>query len=109
MGHDIRHAWRSWRRQPAVAALAVSTLAVGIGLNTAVFSSVESVLLRPLTFHDADRLVALVQTSRGALRDGVGAWTAREIAARSHTLRSVAAYGDAQTTLVADGQAEILR
>ena len=92
-----------------MAALAVSTLAAGIGLNTAIFSSVESVLLRPLAFDDADRLVTLVQTSHGAMRDGVGAWTAREIAARSHTLRSVAAYGDAQTTLVADGQADILR
>jgi putative ABC transport system permease protein len=92
-----------------VAALAVCTLAIGIGLNTAIFSSVESVLLRPLAFRDPDRLVTLVQTPGGATRGGVGAWTAREIASRSRTLQSVSAYDDAQATLVEDGQAEIVR
>ncbi len=109
IGHDLRQAWRSWRRQPGVATLAVSTLAIGIGLNTAIFSSVESVLLRPLAFRDPERLVTLVQTSGGAVRGGVGAWTAREIASRSRMLQSVSAYDDAQATLVEDGQAEIVR
>ena len=92
-----------------MAALAVCTLAIGIGLNTAIFSSVESVLLRPLAFRDSERLVTLAQTSRGTVREGVGAWTAREIALRSRTLRSVAAYDDAQATLVENGQADIVR
>jgi predicted permease len=109
IGHDVRHAWRSWRRQPGAAALAVCTLAIGIGLNTAIFSSVESVLLRPLAFHDPERLVTLVQTPGGAVRGGIGAWTALEIASRSRTLQSIAAYDDAQATLVEDGQAEIVR
>jgi predicted permease len=92
-----------------VVALAVGTLAIAIGLTTAIFSSVESVLLRPLAFRDSERLVTMEQTSRGAVRDGVGAWTAREIASRTRTLAPVAAYEDAQATLVEDGLAEIVR
>jgi putative ABC transport system permease protein len=109
IGHDVRYAWRSWRRQPGTAALAIGTLAIGIGLNTAIFSSVESVLLRPLAFRDPERLVTLVQTPGGAVHGGIGAWTARQLASRSRTLQSVSAYDDAQATLMADGQAEILR
>ena len=107
--HDVRQAWRSWRRQPGVAALAIGTLAIGIGLNTAIFSAVESVLLRPLAFRDPDRLVTLVQTPDGTVRGGVGAWTAREIASRDRMLQSVSAYDDAQATMVENGQAEIVR
>ena len=53
--HDVRQALRLFRREPAFAAAAVLTLALGIGANTALFAVVEAVLLRPLPFEQADR------------------------------------------------------
>ena len=56
---DIRHAVRMARRQPAFSLLVILTLGVGIGANAAVFSVVNSVLLKPLPFPASDRLVAV--------------------------------------------------
>jgi predicted permease len=54
---DARYAWRSLRRDPGFALIAVVILALGIGANTAVFSVINPLLLRPMPFPDADRLV----------------------------------------------------
>jgi putative ABC transport system permease protein len=56
---DARHALRGLRRSPVLGAAAVITLALGLGANTAIFSAVNAVILRPLPFPDADRLVSL--------------------------------------------------
>jgi putative ABC transport system permease protein len=60
---DAIHTVRQMRRQPGFAAVAVATLMIGIGANTAIFSVVNAVLLRPLRVPDADRIVRFVRTS----------------------------------------------
>ena len=58
---DVGFAMRQLRRNPAFAVLAVLTLALGIGANTAIFSAVQAVVLRPLALEDPDRLVILTK------------------------------------------------
>jgi predicted permease len=60
---DVRFTMRSWRRTPGFAVAAIATLALGMGANTAIFSVVSGVLLRPLPFRDPDRLVRLTVSS----------------------------------------------
>ena len=61
LAHDIRHATRSLVRQPAVTALAVGILALGLGLNAAVLAVAYGVLWKPLPYPAADRLVTVAQ------------------------------------------------
>ena len=59
MFHDLRYTLRLLRKTPATTVIAVLTVAIGVGANTAIFSVIRAVLLKPLPYADADRLVVL--------------------------------------------------
>ena len=71
---DLRHAWRRMTSRPAAALLCAALLAIGIGISTAMFSVVDSLLLRPAPFRDPDRLVQ--QTYSSGRRALTRAWQA---------------------------------
>jgi putative ABC transport system permease protein len=60
---DVRHAWRALWHQPAFTLVAAVTLALGVGLNTAMIAIVDGVLLKPLPFHEPERLVELWESN----------------------------------------------
>jgi hypothetical protein len=66
---NARYAIRTLARTPGFTVTVVLTLALGIGANTAVFSAIDTVLLRPLPFPDGDRLVELTEVHEGSGRD----------------------------------------
>jgi putative ABC transport system permease protein len=89
---DIRHGVRSLLARPGFTALAVFTLALGIGACTAIFSVVDGVLLRPLPYPDAERIVQLREVNSKGTLIQFAEPNFRDVRARSHTLEAVAQY-----------------
>src|SRR5690349_7275524 len=65
---DVRYALRQLRKNPGFAAVAIGTLALGIGASTAIFSVVYGVLLRTLPYHRPDRIVQMWEVTSNGLR-----------------------------------------
>ena len=68
LGQDIRFGLRILARNPLFTLVAVLTLAIGIGANTAIFSLVNGILLRPLSFENSDRLVMVWEVNDRGIR-----------------------------------------
>jgi predicted permease len=102
IGDDIRLAGRRLRHAPAFTLVAALTLALGIGANTAIFSVVNAVLLTPLPFPNADRLVAIFHVYEGS-EDVVSPPNILDVAARTRTMQAVAGYNDRTMTLTGAG------
>ena len=93
--NDLRFAIRQLLKNPGFTAVAVLTLALGIGANTAIFSVVSSVLLRPLAFKDPDRVVLVWERNvkKGYEMNHVGVATFLDWKAQNKSFESMAAFG----------------
>jgi putative ABC transport system permease protein len=106
---DLRYALRMLRRTPGFTLVAVLTLALGIGLNTAIFSVVNGVLLRPLPFRDPDQLVRLrhVHPEKAAEGGPFSPQDLEDLRAGANGFHSLAAYlfepGETALNLTGDG------
>jgi len=108
MLNDLRYACRTLAAHPGFTAAAVLTLALGIGANTAIFTAVYGVLLKPLPYSDPDRLVRLSETRRG------GSWNVAvpnylDWRARNHVFSGMAIFNTANRVIVSrpDAPAEL--
>ncbi len=104
---DFRFAWRSLRRTPGFAVLAILILALGVGANTAIFSVVRGVVLRPLAYRDASRLVSISMVWKGGGKFGqVSGPDFLDFEAQSTAFESMAVYADDVLSVVANGRSE---
>jgi len=102
---DARHGFRLLRRYPSSSILAVATLAIGIGANTAIFSVVDAVLLRQLPYSDPDRIVMVWEKRprEGAPQNVVSPADYLDWRARNTVFQQMAAYSETSTSIVGDG------
>ncbi|MFZ0819931.1 MAG: ABC transporter permease [Candidatus Acidiferrales bacterium] len=110
ISQDIRYAFRTLRRNPGFTAVAVLTLALGIGANTAIFSMVNAVLLRPLPYPESGKLMMVWATdqSRGVTEDVNSYPNFEDWKAQSKSFDGMAAFTNRSVTFSAGDEAEIL-
>src|SRR6185369_13416635 len=105
---DAHYALRMLRKNPGFTAIAVITLALGIGVNTAIFSLVDGILLRPLPYQQPERLVRILNSQKQL---GLDTWGLSQanftfLRAGTHSLESVAAYSTTGANLTGNGEPE---
>ena len=108
--YDLRHAIRAMGRQPVTSAIVVLTLALAIGANTAVFSAVHTVLIRPLPYPEAESLVMLWEKreAEGVMKNSVSAADYLDWARTAQSFSSMAAFTEMTVDLTGAGDPEKL-
>ena len=101
---DFRYALRSLARQPTFAAVAILTLVLGIGLNTAIFSVIKAVLLNQLPYQDPSRLVVLWEQSPTGTTDLVAPLTFLDWQEQSKAVPSMAAFRNLRYAFAGNGE-----
>src|SRR5262245_34310582 len=109
LSRDVRYGFRMLRRNPGFAIVAVVTLALGIGANTAIFSVVNAVLLHSFPYIDADRLVLLAEKRREMNLLALSHPDFVDWRSQNHVLESVGAVRRWNPNLTADGEPERLQ
>ena len=105
LARDVRHALRVIRKSPGFATVAILTLALGIGVNAAIFSFIDAVILRPLPYPHSDRLVAIWEMEKGGDRGAAAPANVGDYK-RVSSLEDVAGYSNVSVSLTGDGQPE---
>ena len=102
---DIAHSWKAFRRAPGFVAVALITLALGIGANTAIFSVVNGLLLRDLPFGEPDRLVRVWGTNQGsgAVRSQLSAGDFVDLRTRQRSFTTLGAFSWGGGTYIGTG------
>ncbi len=96
---DTCFGWRVLTRTPAFTVTAVIVLALGIGMNTAMFSAVKAVLLSALPYPEPERMIEVRQTARDGHLMNVSGLDFRDWRAQSRTVEYMAAYGEDSVTI----------
>jgi putative ABC transport system permease protein len=107
---DLRYAARALRKSPGFTAVAALTLALGVGATTAIFSVVNTVMLRPLPFAEPDELVRVLENNveRGWTEFAVSHPNFLDFRSQAQSFESLAATNNAGFTWIAGGEAEIV-
>ena len=106
--HDLRYAMRGLRANPGFSAVAVLTLAMGIGASTTIFSVANAVLLRPFPYHEPERIVRLYETNPTTDTFGISEPNYLDWQQRVRGLSQLAAFTGGNLTLLGDGDPEEL-
>ena len=100
---DLRYAFRMLAKKPLFAIVAIITLALGIGANTAIFSVVNAVLLRSLPYHKPDQLIILSTSGSSGARDGFSVPEAQDFQAQMRSLEDLTLF-QSQSVNVTGGE-----
>jgi predicted permease len=106
---DVRYGLRMLRKNPGFAVVAILTLGLGIGANTAVFSVVNGVLLNSLPFHDPDKLITLFESKPNFSEGSISYPNFLDWQRDNRSFSSMTAYRPTSLSLVGDGEGEQVR